>query len=335
MTKYFEKIVTNKYNLILVIIFLFEIFFRFYQLDYKNPFGYDQVDNAWAAKKIIIDHNLPLVGMVAKSNSGIYIGPLYYYLISIFYFFTNLDPIASSIFAGLTSIFTFLTLYFVVKKLFNNRVALIAIFINTFFIAGITFDRVQWPVNFIPGISLLIFYCLFEFLKGKHKYLVPLFILMGLAFNIHLTAIFFPLIIMFTLPFFPRDKATVKYFLLSIPFFVIWLVPNILYLIQQHNSAPLVSYSSSNFHGFHLRRVIQLFSDALIQYNKYLPWDKIVFLKYIILPVFIFHYLFISKNKFKLIFIYLILLWFIVPWSLVGTRYGVRGTQQRVICIFL
>ena len=54
-------------------------------MDQKNPFGYDQVDNAWAAKNIIINHWYPLVGMVAKANSGIYIGPVYYYLIAVFY----------------------------------------------------------------------------------------------------------------------------------------------------------------------------------------------------------------------------------------------------------
>ncbi len=81
----------NKYLAILFIIFAFEVFLRFYQIELRSPFGYDQVDNAWAAKNIIVNHWFPLVGFVAKGNTGIYIGPLYYYLISIVYFILNLN----------------------------------------------------------------------------------------------------------------------------------------------------------------------------------------------------------------------------------------------------
>jgi hypothetical protein len=103
--KYWKFLQKNKFLVILVTIFLFEVFLRFYQIDLKNPFGYDQVDNAWAAKNIIVNHWFPLVGMVAKGNSNIYIGPAYYYMIAVVYWIFNLNPIASAVFAGLTSIF--------------------------------------------------------------------------------------------------------------------------------------------------------------------------------------------------------------------------------------
>ncbi|MCL4386320.1 MAG: glycosyltransferase family 39 protein [Cyanobacteria bacterium] len=156
---------------------------RFYQIDTRNGFGWDQVDNAWAAKKIIVDHNFPLLGMVARGNSGIYIGPAYYYLISIFYWFTNLDPIASGIFAGLTSIFTFFTIFFVIKKLFSFNMALIAVFINTISFFAIMFDRTQWPDYLIPAVSLIIFYCLYQILLCKPRYLIFLAIALGFSFS--------------------------------------------------------------------------------------------------------------------------------------------------------
>jgi len=79
----------NRFLLILFLLLAVTAFLRFYQLDTRSPFGWDQVDNAWAVKNIIIDHRFPLVGMQAKLNSGIYIGPLYI----IFWLFSIILPI--------------------------------------------------------------------------------------------------------------------------------------------------------------------------------------------------------------------------------------------------
>ncbi len=334
-----DWIYKNKFLTIALVIFAFELFLRFYQLDIKNAFGYDQVDNAWAAKSIIVDHKVALVGMVAKGNSGIYIGPAYYYLLSIFYFLTNLNPIASGIFAGLTSIFTFWTVYFVVKKLFSAPVALIAVFLNTFTIAAIMFDRVQWPVNFIPSISLLIFYFLYRVTQGEIKKIIPLSLLVGFMFNIHFTAIFFPLIVLLSLPFFPRNKETLKYILISIPLFIVWLLPNVIYQLQQKSGSPLTSYLNQNYHGFHLRRLMQLVGDALIQFNPYLAYDKLNPLKFLLLPLFFIVYLSKKISREKLVFGYLILLWFLVPWVAFATYSGELSdyyfSMSRFIALFI
>lgn len=321
--KYLKLFKNNKPLIIVLVIFLFELILRFYDIPGKNPFGYDQVDNAWAAKNIIVNHWLPLVGMIAKGNSGIYIGPVYYYLISVFYWLTNLNPIASGIFAGLTSIFTFWVIFYVAKKLFSLEVAIIAIFINTFIFPAIIFDRVQWPVNLIPGVSLLIFYLLYKITQGEVKKIITLALLVGFSFSIHFTSIFYPIIIILTLPFFPRNKETLKYILLALPLFLIWLVPNIIYQLQQKSSGSnFSSYFYENFHGFHLKRVIQLAGDGIIQFNPYLFSDKLVQLKYIAFPLFFVVYLYKSLSKEKLIFSYLVLLWFLVPWFVFSTYSG-------------
>ena len=100
MKKFLTK---NKVWVIFLLILIIHSFFRFYQLGTRSPFGWDQVDNAWAAQNIIVNHKFPLLGFQAKLNSGIFIGPLYYYLITPFYFLTGLDPVASGVFAGAIS----------------------------------------------------------------------------------------------------------------------------------------------------------------------------------------------------------------------------------------
>src|SRR5581483_6758929 len=124
----FVFLIKKRWQLLLLFSLLgIGFYLRIYGLENYSQFGWDQVDNAWAAKNILVDHKILLSGMVAKGNSGIYIGPLYYYVISIFYFFTSLDPIASIIFAALTSVFSAFVVFFVAKKLFSTRVAFVAL----------------------------------------------------------------------------------------------------------------------------------------------------------------------------------------------------------------
>lgn len=320
-----KRVFSKKANVILLILLALHIIFRFYQLESRMTFGYDQVDSAWAAKGIIVDHNFPLIGPSNKLNSGIYVGPLYYYLISIFYFFTNLDPIAAGIFAGVTSIIGFFIFFFIVKKLFSLKVALVGLALNVISFSAIQFDRVQWEINFIPLLSLSIFYVLYKIITGNEKFIVVLAILAGLAFHVHLTILVYsPLIILLCLPLFPRTKATIKYTLIAIPFFLIWLAPMAISIITSQNSliSQPLRYATDTFHGLHLTRAMQLIYDAFIQIESYFTFSILKPLSILMLPVF--YYFYIKKNPSKKSFLlsYLILLWFIVPWVIMSLYSG-------------
>jgi len=313
----------NKVLILFFLTFILLIFLRFYQISTRSPFGSDQVDNAWAAKNIIVDHNMPLLGMVAKQNSGIFIGPAYYYMIAFSYWIFDLDPIASGVFAGVTSIFTFLILFYVTKKIFSAEVALIAVFINTVAFSGIIFDRVQWPVNFIPAISLIIFYSIYKIIIGKPKYTILLAIALGFSFHIHFTAIYFPIMIFLSVIFFPKTKEMLKYGLIALPIFSVWLIPSIIVFFQnQQYGSSVLQYGNSYYHGFHLRRVLQLTNDALIQFEPFFTFSILKPLKFILVPLFIFVYLFKSLSKEKLALCYLMIIWFVIPWFVLSTYSG-------------
>jgi 4-amino-4-deoxy-L-arabinose transferase-like glycosyltransferase len=299
------------------------VFLRFYDLNHLNPFGWDQVDSAWAAVNIIINHNFPLLGTQAKENSGIFVGPLYYYLISIVYFFTNLDPIASGISAGIVSIMSVITIYFIVKKLFSIDVAIIAAFINTVAVSAIIFERVQWVVNFVPVLSLIIFYCLYKTMQGKSKYIIYLAIAVGFSFHIHFSSLFYFPIILFCLPFFPKNKKTLKYIGMGIIIFLIFMIPTIIALVtKSYYSANALQYGNSYYHGLHLRRIIQIYRDAFIQFEAYLTYNFLTPFSVLFLPVFVIYYYLRDKSGDKLKFLYLTVLFFIVPWIAMSTYSG-------------
>lgn len=308
--------------LVLGIIFL-SFFLRIYEIESRSPFGWDQIDNAWKAKNIIVNNEYPLLGMQAKGSSGIFIGPFYYYFVAIFYFITNLDPIASGIVAGVSSLFSMIVLFFILKKIFSTGVAIIALTLNGFTVGVILFERVQWPVNFIPIIGLLIFFSLYKIAIGNVKYILLLALSFGISLHIHFTVLFYPIIILLTLPFFPRTKETLKYMLFGSLIVIPFIIPiAIAYINQAQNISSAATYGQSYYHGFHLRRVIQLLNDGFIQFIPYLMYDWLKVLKLIILPIFIFIYLYKNISRNSLVFCYLLLLFFVVPWFVLSTYSG-------------
>lgn len=316
--------ILSRHGLVLIFIFIILLFLRFYDIETRSQFGWDEVNNAWAAKNIIVNHEFPLLGFQAKMNSGIYIGPYYYYLVAIVYFFTGLDPIASGIIAGITSIFTFLTLFYISKKLFSANVALIAVLLNTVSVFAINFDRVQGPVNFIPSIALIIFFSLYKIITGNPRFILLLALAFGFSLHIHVTAIYFPIIILLCLSFFPRTKEMLKYIFLSVPIFLFFLFPSVSAFLQNAGHASdAINYGNTYLHGFHLKRVMQLTNDALIQFEPYFSYsNSIKYLKFILIPLFIFLYLHKNISRDKLLFCYLVLLYFTIPWLVLSTYSG-------------
>lgn len=305
-----------------VFIFLFlailslHTFTRFYEFTKRADFGWDQVDNAWATYNILVKKQYPLVGMEGKLNSGIFIGPLYYYFITSFYYFSNHDPIVSPLIAGITSLLGLVTLFYVTKKILNTETALIAIFINAVSILIIQADRVQWPVNFIALISYWIFYFLYKVLCGSPKYVLPLAIATGLAFHIHFTAVFFPILIIITLPFFPKTKETLKYIIFSLPVFLLFLLPTFIYNIQSKNSASIniSNYINVYYHGFHLRRLLQLAHDGFIKFESILNIRILRPFVFIYYPLCIILLIKSKAEKHKIILSALMGIWILIPW---------------------
>lgn len=322
-----QSLTSHTHLIFLVLIFISHVFFRFYNLENWASFNWDQVDNAWAAAKILIAHKYPLVGMVAKQNSGMYIGPLYYYLVAFVYKLTDMHPIAAPILAAVTSLFSFTVVYSVTKKLFSPWVGVWATVIYTFsaYITGV--ERSQWPVNFLPAFSLLILYNLYRLLTGNPKYGIYLAIVMGLFFHIHFTAIFYPMIVFCTFPFLKWDRKHLKYYGISLMIFFLFFVPQIVYYTQAAQSGSINNYSgyfATYYHGFHARRVLQLAPDAFIKFQSIMqvPYEKLKLLMFLYVPIFFFALLWKDKSKKTWLLCLVTALWFVIPWFVFSTYKG-------------
>ena len=321
--------------LTLAVLIGFCVFLRWYQIEERNQFTWDQVDNAWAAKTILIDHELPIEGMQAKLNSGLFIGPLYYYYIVPFYAAFNLDPVASGYIAISSSVISLIILYYVTKSIFSYKEALIAGLLYVFLTPYIEFDRVQWPVNFVPAISLVIFYSIYRILNGSVRYFFLLMLALGISFHLHMTSIFYIFILVLCIPLLPRKRETVKYFFYSLPIFIIFISPIIYMLFGVNHFSRGTSYASSSYHGFYVRRMLQLSSDAFLEFATLTHALKISVIRFLLPLIFIAVYLKEKINKKRLIICYLVLLWVFIPWILLSTYSGELTVYYFIIPRFI
>ncbi len=261
---------SRKEKIILAILLIVGFLLRIYKLEERLFFDWDQENFAWEAKKMLIDRKFTLIG-APTSIGGIHLGPFYTYLSNIFYFFFRMDPKGAGILSIIFGIFTIFGFYLVGKKMFNQKTAFLAAFFYTFSLPFITWDLIAWNPAPFHLFALLIVFCLYQSLK-EEKYLIFLFLLLGLGFHLHFASlIFYPLTILILIFFRPvPSKRTI--FLSFLAFFLV-LSPLILFDIRHnfHNTKSLFNFFFSQAGQFSLEKT-KFFSIGKMIYNETLSF---------------------------------------------------------------
>lgn len=231
------------YRTILVcIILLLAIFFRFYKIHDFLIFGMDQENEILIVKNIVSGKHFPLIGL-SSADTGTYRGPLFLYLSAIPYVLFNGNPLGGAITASLLGVVVSFLIYRFGSKMFSSTVGIIGalIYSASFFVAY--YDRQFWNPTFIPLLSLLIGYISFEVIKQRSYLLsILLIFILGIATHAHLTIlIFLPLI--FWVLWSIRHKLTAKRLGLLVFILIITQLPLILFDLRHNflNSRALIS----------------------------------------------------------------------------------------------
>lgn len=127
-----------KHRLFLLVVLL-AIFFRTYDIVGRFDFAHDGDLYSWIVKDIVVDKHLRLIGQQTTAM-GIFIGPLFYYMLIPFFILTRMDPIGALIPITIFGIATVISYYFVFLKLFNKTVGLIASFLYAVLLVPVYFD---------------------------------------------------------------------------------------------------------------------------------------------------------------------------------------------------
>ncbi len=323
MTLFSKAILTlidKKSWLVFLIIVCIGLYLRFYLIEQNFEFGWDQARDSWVAREVL-QGDFPLIG--PRTGVGNFrIGPVYFYLLAPFYYFTGLDPMATNYFNILSNIINFLLIFYVTKKLSNNYTALfvIALYSLNKYIIGI--NQIPWNVTVMPGIAALILYGIYQIYEEKYQWFFVLALLCGFYFQLHFTAIFIPIIVMLSLIFIKNKIKALKYALLSLPLFLVWFVPNLVYE-SQHSSMNyyrMREFFETYYIGLHFRFMLHRMHDAFIMFDLVLNYPKTALLTFGI-PLAFLVLTFYEKERKQKILGYIISLWFIIP-LLCITVYG-------------
>ena len=108
---------------LLIAVFIIFAFLRFYNLDQRINFDWDQEQYSYQVEKII-KGDITLIGPRINNDTGFFLGPYFTYILVPFYLLRNLHPTALIDFVETYNIIFFIASYLVISKLFSKKHAL-------------------------------------------------------------------------------------------------------------------------------------------------------------------------------------------------------------------
>jgi 4-amino-4-deoxy-L-arabinose transferase-like glycosyltransferase len=182
----------DKYHYsLLITLFLISFFVRVYRTDSLLGFFYDQGRDALVIWDLWHKGKFFLIGPTT-GLTGVFLGPLFYYLIAPFYLLGKGNPVFPAVFLAFLSVVAFGVLYYIGAKFYNKRVGLFAVII-----ASISYNIVylsRWLSNPTPIFlfSVLLLLALVEIAnKGNKKWWLAVALLIGLSLHFEAASAFF------------------------------------------------------------------------------------------------------------------------------------------------
>ncbi|MCL5091044.1 MAG: glycosyltransferase family 39 protein [Patescibacteria group bacterium] len=214
----------NYFALIIIVLLLsLGLFLRLHWWPDYLTFGYEQARDALTAKNIFIEKKLTLLGPTTEIE-GIFHGPIYYYLIGAIYFLGGNNPANIGLLHLLINLTAIPIIFFVGKKLFNQKIGILAAVIFTFSYEVISYSF--WLSNPSPALPLIIltYFFLYKSFKKNYHYL-PLavfFLAVSTSFDLIIIMNIFGAIILYFI--YNQQKIPWKTWLLAFFSFVIPLI---------------------------------------------------------------------------------------------------------------
>lgn len=192
-------------------------------------------DQEWAANfayRIIHQYPIQLIGQ-SLSVEGLFMGPIGFYLLTPFYFLTNLHPLGGSIGAAFFGLLIIISYFFVGKELIGKEAGLIAAFIRTISFSEIGGDLNPAPLTISEILVLWIWWAFYKYWHGEKKVLPLIGVILGLFTSMHPVHLPFYLIVPLFL-ILKRGWPGFKNILLAIFGFIVAVSPLVLFEIL-HN----------------------------------------------------------------------------------------------------
>lgn len=287
-------------RILLILIILISVFFRTYDIVGRYGYGHDAELFSWIVKDIVVNHHPRLIGQLT-SAPGIFIGPLFYYMLVPFFLLSKMDPVGALIPITIIGVLTTFSYYFVFSKLFSKTAGLIASFLQAVLLPWIGFDRRIVPSTPTNIWIIWYFFTLIQIARGKFRVLPILGILVALIWHIHIALL--PTLIAIPFVFLVSKKIPpIKEISLGITSFLITSLPLIIFE-GKHNfiqtKSLIENFTSSHGGGVGLEKFIFIMNMISKNINNlfFSPYSLPDLLKPIFVLSFIIPAIFLLKKK--------------------------------------
>lgn len=280
-----------------LVILALATFLRFYRLPEMASFDFDQEYAANFAYSVLKEYPIQLIGQ-GLSVEGLFMGPLYFYYLVPFFFFSNLHPLGGFVGSAILGTITVAAYFFVGKSLFGVKAGLIAVFIRAVIFTELLHDWAMTPAYSSELLVLLTWWIFYKYWEGEVKYLPLLGLIFGLYTSIH--PILFPFYLVFlALLLIKRKLPNFKTLALSFTTFIIPLLPLIIFEFfhQFWEVRTLISFfNGASGGGLHYPSLYFKFNIA--EFQRILSFHFIPAPTFLIIFLFIFLLLVIQKPGF-------------------------------------
>ncbi len=243
---------------LLGLIILAGAFFRIYNGAQLFDYTHDQDLAGWIIKDVVVNHHLRLIGQLT-STPGVFIGPIFYYLLIPFYMAARMDPIGGIYLVLILGIFTIWSVYFVFKEIFNKNVGLVGALIYAVSPYTVFNDKRVVPTMPLMLWSVWFFYSLHLIIKGDQKRgFVYAAILTALIWHINFgLAILLPLYLVAI--FISKTKINLNSLLVGFVLTVVLSLPLILFEVRHgFSQTNAIFFSATKSQGDVIRGVAKV-----------------------------------------------------------------------------
>lgn len=312
---------------------------RFVNLDHRIGFDWDQEKLSYEVKNIIVNHKFTLLGPRANNDKGFFLGPQFTYLLIPFYIISHLHPFALIYFMIVYNLVFFLTVAYVLKKMFSLKIALIflaAWAVNTLLIEADISPF--WPI-FIPLGVVGVWYCLYKmyyYTKQSFPWLL-LGIVLGFFSNMHFQFIF---LIFYVIVFIIIAQKKLKITIIKMALFmsgtIFMFLPLIFFDLRHHflNTSLFIRFfTEKDPHvGYWAGAWIPVFSNVIYPF-VFLKSDFITGQFFYILVAAILILLALKKKDFyRYFYISSVCLWLFFP--ILFSIYGKRPSEYYFVFLY-
>lgn len=166
--------------LLLAIVLIVSIFFRFWQIrDYVVFLG-DEGRDMIVMRNVLVEKRPTFLGPTA-SVGGFYLGPIYYWMATPFLLIAHFDPVGPAYFVAIIGVATVILLYKFLKEAVGFGPAILAASLYAMAPLIVRYSRSSWNPNPLPFFALLLIYFLYLGVK-RQKFIY--FLLAGAAFGV-------------------------------------------------------------------------------------------------------------------------------------------------------